>query len=137
MTSKKEDRKELGEQKMYVKNTVAILDSDKLVAPKLVYDNETFEILHCNSAAAKFFGYSKNELVKLKLTDICINNMSAQVDTGLIELPIEKLNRIIQDKTNALYSCETRDFPLDFETSVLTFHNIVSLNVYSVLQLLN
>lgn len=40
---------------------------------KILIDPETLNIVNANEAAAKFYGYTKEELLKLKITDINLN----------------------------------------------------------------
>jgi PAS domain S-box-containing protein len=141
MISNKTSNQEFGTNNLQTSKMTNMLTFDESNMPKLIYDNETFDILFSNHAAAEIFGYTEDELLKLKLTDICIDDFSALVDSGKVELPIKKLNRVIQSKNGALTSCKTKSYELDFETSVLMFHNILPLNkeyvIYSVLQHMN
>ncbi|RZL34464.1 MAG: hypothetical protein EOP00_31580 [Pedobacter sp.] len=58
--------------------------------PKLIYDNETLEILHANEAAATVFGFSVTQLLNSKISDICLDDFSELIDNEKVQFPIDK-----------------------------------------------
>ncbi|MGZ5242496.1 MAG: PAS domain-containing protein [Bacteroidia bacterium] len=99
------------------------IENNSSILPKLVFDNDTLEILHVNSAMAAILGYTREELLKFTLTDLVADDFSALVDNENVQFPALKIVRQFVNKKGDTVNCLSQTFELDFDSSAILVYN--------------
>lgn len=91
--------------------------------PKILFDNDTLDILHVNDSMAATLGYTADELCRMKLSDLMIDDFSAQLDNEKVQFPAYKIVRQFLNKSGNVINCLSESSEIDFDSNMLIIYN--------------
>ncbi len=94
---------------------------------KLVFDNETLEILFANTEIAQLLGYTTNELLRLTVNDIIADELAVDTNSNKVIFPTHKVVRQFIHKEGKVIQCVSENCGLDFDSNTMIVYSVKEL----------